>query len=67
MTVRFSQVVLVVKKVPANSGNIKDVGLISGSGRCPAGGHGNPSGIGALRFPWSEELWSIGLHRIGHD
>ena len=33
-----SQVVLVVKNLPANAG---DVGLIPGSGRSPGGGHGN--------------------------
>ena len=35
-----SQVVLVVKNLPANA--IKDEGLIPGSGRSPEGGHGNP-------------------------
>ena len=38
-TYRASQVVLVVKNPPANTG---DVGLIPGSGRSPGGGHGNP-------------------------
>ena len=37
-----SQVVLVVKNQPANAGDIKDVGLIPGSGRSPGEGHGNP-------------------------
>ena len=36
-----SQVVLVVKNPPANTGDIRDVGLTSGSGRSPRG-HGNP-------------------------
>ena len=31
--------VLVVKNPPAN---VRDAGLIPGSGRCPGGGHGNP-------------------------
>ena len=34
------QVVLVVKKLPANAGDIRDVDLIPGSGRSPGGGHG---------------------------
>ena len=38
----FSQVVLVLKNAPANAGDIRDVGLIHGSGRSPGGGHGNP-------------------------
>ena len=33
---------LVVKNPPANSGDIRDMGLIPGSGRSPGGGHGNP-------------------------
>ena len=37
-----SQVALVVKNLPANSGDIRDSGLIPGSGRSPGGGHGNP-------------------------
>ena len=34
--------VLVVKTPPANAGGIRDVGLISGLGRSPGGGRGNP-------------------------
>ena len=37
-----SQVVLVVKNPPANAGDVRDLGLIPGSGRSPGGGHGNP-------------------------
>ena len=38
----FSQVVLVVKNLPANAGNIRDEGSVSGSRRSPGGGHCNP-------------------------
>ena len=38
-----SQVVLVVKNLPANAGDIRDMNLIPGSGRSPGGGHGNLS------------------------
>ena len=31
-----------VKNPPANAGDIKDAGSISGSGRSPGGGNGNP-------------------------
>ena len=37
-----SQVALVVKTPPANTGDLRDVGSIPGSGRSPGGGHGNP-------------------------
>ena len=30
-----------VKNLPANAGDIRDVGLIHGLGRCPGGGHSN--------------------------
>ena len=39
---RASQVVLVVKKLPANAGDIRDAVLIPGLGRSLGGGHGNP-------------------------
>ena len=31
-----------VKKPPANAGEVRDAVLIPGSGRSPGGGHGNP-------------------------
>ena len=37
-----SQVALVVKNQPANTGDIKSSGFIPGLGRFPGGGHGNP-------------------------
>ena len=39
---KASQVVLVVKKVPANAGDIRDPGLIPRLGRFLGGGHGHP-------------------------
>ena len=47
-----SQVVLVVKNPPASTGDVRDAGLIPGSGRSPGGGH---SSIVAWRIPWTEE------------
>ena len=38
---------LVVKNLPANAGDIGDVGSILGSGRSPRGEHGNPLHRGA--------------------
>ena len=65
-----SQMALVVKNVPANAGDIRDVGSIPGSERSPGGGHGNPVSTLAWRIPWTEEpggLQSIALHRVGYD
>ena len=52
---RASQVALVVKDPPANAGDIRVVGPVSGSGRSPGGGNGNPLCILAWRIPWTEE------------
>ena len=64
-----SQVVLVVKYLPANAGNAGDAGLMPGLGRSPGGGHGNSS-ILSWKIPWTEgpgRLQSMGLQRVGHD
>ena len=37
-----SQVVLVVKNLPASAGDIRDKGLMPRLGRSSGGGHGNP-------------------------
>ena len=41
MDFRASQVALVVKNLPANLREIRDLGLIPGLGGSPGGGHGN--------------------------
>ena len=46
-----SQVALVVKNLPANAGNLSDMGSISGSGRSPGGGNGNPHQYSCLENP----------------
>ena len=42
---RDSQVALVVKSLPANAGDLRDLGSIPGLGRSPGGGHGHPLGL----------------------
>ena len=49
-----------VKNSPANAGDIRDVGLIPGSGRSPGGGHGDPLQYSCLENPTKEEPG--GLH-----
>ena len=61
--------VLAVKDLPANAGDIRDVGLILGLGRSPGGGHGDPLQYSCLENPMDEEpgrLQSIGSQRVGH-
>ena len=46
-----SQLVLVVKNLPANAGDVKDAGSIPGLRRSPGGGHGNPFQYSCLENP----------------
>ena len=64
-----SQVVLVVKNLPANAGDVRDVGSIPGLGKSPGGGHGNPLQYSCLQNPMDRGAWqatSIGSQRVGH-
>ena len=49
-----------VKNLPANTG---DQGLISGSGRSPGEGQGNPLSILAWRIPMDRRAWQATVHR----
>ena len=53
----LSQVALVVKNPPANAGDIRDSGSISGSGRSSGGGHGNPLQYSCLETPRDRGAW----------
>ena len=69
-SISSSQVVLVVKNPPVNSGDIRDVGLIPGLGRFPGGDSGNPLQYSAWRVPWTEEpggLQSTGSQTVRQD
>ena len=46
-----SQEVLVVKNLPADTGDLRDGGMIPGSGRFPGGGYGNPLQYSCLENP----------------
>ena len=67
---RASQVPLVVKNPPANTGDIRDEGSVSGLGRSPGRGMATHSSILAWGIPWKEEsgeLHSMELYRVRHD
>ena len=51
-----SQVVLVGKNLPANAGDIRDVGSIPGLGRSPGGGNSNPLQYSCLENPMERSL-----------
>ena len=61
---RASQVVLVVKNLPANAGDVRDVGLIPGLGRSPEGGHCNPLQYSCLENPNDREAWEATVHSV---
>ena len=56
--------VLVVKNPPTNAEDIKDAGLIHGSGRSPGGGHGNPLQNSCMGSPMDRRAWQAIVHRI---
>ena len=51
VNVGASHVVLVVKNLPVNAGDIRDMGLVPESVRFPGGGHGNPFQYSYLENP----------------
>ena len=51
LSLRASQVLLVVKNPPADTRDTRDMGLIPGSGRSPGEGHGNPLQYSCLENP----------------
>ena len=61
---RASQVALVVKNLPANAGDLRDAGLILGSGRSPGGGHGNPLQYSYLENPMDRGAWQATVHGV---
>ena len=59
-----SQVALVLKNLPASAGDVRDTGLISGSGRSPGRSHGNPCQYSCLGNPMDRGAWWVTVHRI---
>ena len=73
-----SQVALVVKNLPANAGDIRDMdsspqsgaynvgdpGLIPGWGRSSGEGNGTPLQYSCLENPMDREVWRATAHRV---
>ena len=53
-----------VKNPPANAGDIRDVGLILGSGRFPGGGNGNPLQYSCLENSANKGAWWATIHGV---
>ena len=58
---------LVVKNMPANSEDVRDVGSISGSGRSPGEGHDNPLQYFCLENPMDREAWWTTVHGVSQS
>ena len=56
--------VLVVKNLPADAGDIRTTGLNPRSGRSPGGGHGNPLQYSCLENPMDREDWQTTVHSV---
>ena len=51
-----------VKNPHANAGDLRDAGLLPGSGRSPGGGHGNPLQYFCLENSMDRGVWwALGL------
>jgi len=64
VTPRASQVALVVKNLPANAGDIRDVDSIPGLGRSPGRQRGNPVQYSCLGNPTDRGDWQATVHRV---
>ena len=53
-----------VKNLPANAGDIRDLGSIPGLGRSPGGGNGNPLQYSCLENPMDREAWQATVRRV---
>ena len=53
-----------VKNLPANAGDVRDKGSISGSGRSPGGEQGNPLQYSCLENPMDRGAWRPTIHEV---
>ena len=53
-----------VKSLSAKAGDMRDAGLIPGSGRSLGGGHGNPFQYACLDNPMDRGAWKAMVHGV---
>ena len=53
-----------VKSPSANVGDARNIGLISGLGRSPGEGNGNPLQYSCLENPMDRGDWRVTVHRV---
>ena len=59
-----SQEALVVKNLPVNTGDVRDLGSIPGLGRSSGGGHGHPVQYRWLESPVDRVAWQATVHGV---
>ena len=58
---------LVVKNLPANAGDVRDVASIPRLGRPPGGGHGNPLQSSCLENPVDRGAWRAAVQGLTEE
>ena len=66
-TNNWAEVALVVKNLPANTGDERDLGSISGSGRSLRVGNGNPRQYSCLENSMDEGAWWATVHGVAES
>ena len=56
-----------VKNLPTDPGDTRDAGLITGSGRSPGEGNGNPLQYSCLENPMDRGAWQTTVHGIAES
>ena len=59
-----AQIVLVVKNLPANAGDVRDTGSITASERSTRGGPGNPLQDSRLESPMARGVWQTTVRGV---
>ena len=56
-----------VKNQPADARDVRDAGLVPGSGRSPRGGHGNPLQYSCLENSMDRGAWRATVHGVAQS
>ena len=59
-----NDLMIVVKNLPVNEGDIRDTGSIPGLGRSPGGGNGNPLQYSCLGNSMDRGAWRAMVHKV---
>ena len=61
---QVSQRALVIKNLPANAGDVREVVSVPGLGRSPGGERGNPLQYSCLENPMDRGAWRAPVHSV---